>query len=141
MSVFKDIPDTNSNYQISKEGIIFSKRRQGNKGGVIKQLRNRNGYLYSDIYVDGKKKKIYIHRAVALAFLDNPENKPCINHKDGNKLNNSVENLEWCTYSENMKHAVSKGLNKIPRLSGSEHPMHKLTEENVYKIRELFVKG
>ena len=87
MSVFKDIPDTNSNYQISKEGIIFSKRRQGNK------------------------------------------------------LNNSVENLEWCTYSENMKHAVSKGLNKIPRLSGFEHHMHKLTEENVYKIRELFVKG
>jgi len=56
------------------------------------------------------KKSCYVYRLVALAFLPNPENKPCINHKDGNKANDCLENLEWCTYAENMEHAKINGL-------------------------------
>ena len=64
---------------------------------------------------DGVRVNLYIHRAIALAFIPNPENKPCINHKDGNKLNNSIDNLEWCTHQENMIHAGKTGLLYISR--------------------------
>lgn len=56
------------------------------------------------------KKRLLLHRIVADTFIHNIGNKPCVNHIDGNKLNNSVENLEWCTYSENLNHAICNGL-------------------------------
>jgi hypothetical protein len=58
----------------------------------------------------GKVKKVLLHRLLAEAFIPNPDNLPCVNHKDGNKLNNSLDNLEWCSYSDNLKHAYAKGL-------------------------------
>ena len=72
-----------------------------------------------------------MHILVAKAFIENPENKPCVNHKDGNKLNACVSNLEWVTYAENNEHAIRTGL----RPSGERYPYSKLTDEIVKEIR------
>jgi hypothetical protein len=68
---------------------------------------------YPKVYIvlpSGKKTGLFIHRLVAIAFILNPENKPCVNHVDGNKSNFSIENLEWCLHQENTKHAYKTGL-------------------------------
>lgn len=143
MSVIRVVPNTNGNYFVADNGTVFSRPRQGNKGGELKQRPHNHsgGYMCVDLRIGGKKTRVFVHRLVAQAFLDNPENKHCVNHKDGDKSNNSVENLEWCTHSENMKHAISLGLNAVPGLSGENHPMHKLTVEKVRRIRELHNGG
>lgn len=93
-------------YSINESGIIYSKRN--NK--YLKPKLTNSGYLQIQI---GRGNYFYIHRLVGANFLSNPENKKTINHKDGNKLNNHVDNLEWATYSENHKHAYTIEL-KIP---------------------------
>lgn len=89
-----------------------TKRFRLAKGRVLKPLLNSDGYLR--VMFGRKNKKI--HRLVAAAFLRNPKNLPCVNHKDGDKHNNKVENLEWCTYKENSQHAVKTGLAAKPWL-------------------------
>lgn len=87
---------------------------------------------------ESNKKKIFkIHKAVAETFISNPENKPEVNHKDGNKLNNNVDNLEWVTSSENMRHAIDTGLLK-PR-QGIDCSQAKLTVDDVHYIRECYI--
>jgi hypothetical protein len=99
------------NYWVSNLGRV----KVNNK---ILSLQKKKGagkkYYYSTTLVlsPGIQKGFRVHRLVAMAFIENPENKPCVNHKDGDTLNNSVENLEWCTYSENMKHAYRYKLKK-----------------------------
>ena len=83
------------------------------KTRMIALTKNPNGYLSCQLYENKKRKKIYVHRLVMLHFAESSD-KPCINHIDGNKQNNCIENLEWVTYSENMKHAIANGLNKAP---------------------------
>lgn len=101
-------------YAVNTDGEIISYVRGGRRsmaGGIIfdKKL-GRKTYRTVSIFLDGKQVGRYFHRLVAEAFIPNPENKPCVNHKDGNKLNNKVENLEWVTFSENVKHAWDEGL-------------------------------
>ena len=97
---------------------------------IMKPALNQ-GYLKT--VVNGKTVKI--HRLVAIHFIPNPNNYPQINHKNGIKHDNTVENLEWCTSIENSKHALEIGLTKIQY--GSETPNSKLTEKDVIEIRRL----
>ena len=73
---------------------------------------NNSGYVQISLFQNGKRKPVLVHRLVAENFLKNKENKPYVNHIDGNKLNNKMDNLEWCTCQENINHAYQKGLRK-----------------------------
>ena len=86
-------------------------------------------------YKDGSSKRHLVHRIIAEAFIENQENKPCVNHINGKKDDNRVENLEWVTYSENTQHAVRTNL--IP--SGSDKPQAKIDEKMVHQICQLMV--
>ena len=97
----------------------------------------KNGYKRIHVSHDGVNSRFFVHRLVAEAFIPNPENKPCVNHIDGNKLNNHISNLEWCTYSENQQHAYSTGLRSA---KGERNGMSKLTTKDVEFIRTSYVK-
>lgn len=94
------------NYAISNLGNIKNIK----KGNILTPYLNTNGYLTYTFCQNGVKKTFRLHRLVALYFIDNPNNLPYVNHKDGDKTNNKVENLEWCTAKENDVHARSNGL-------------------------------
>ena len=96
-----------SNYFITDKGKVINSR------GKEKTLReSTDGYQIVDLYRDGIRTTHRVHRLVSEAFVPNPNNKPDVNHRDGNKFNNSFDNLEWVTKSENMIHAYELGLNK-----------------------------
>lgn len=99
----------------------------------------KNGYIRIHVSNNGVVFKLLVHRLVAQAFIPNPDNLPCVNHLDGNKANNVVENLEWCTYSRNSQHAYDIGLRDLPE--GERNTQHKLTETQVLEIRRTYVKG
>jgi len=90
-------------YSVYKNGTVINTIT--NKS--VKHHLSGNGYYH--LYIIGLG-KVYLHRILAETFIPNPENKLCVNHKDGNKLNNDILNLEWCTHSENNKHAYLIGL-------------------------------
>lgn len=96
-------------------------------GGILKQHMHSNGYKIVPLTKDGKTKNVFVHRIVAMAFLANPDKLPCINHKDEDKTNNFVENLEWCTYQYNNAYG-SKPKKHSKWMSGrklsDEHKQH-----------------
>lgn len=106
IELWKNIKGFDNCYMVSNYGNIKSLPRNGtiNKERILKPAI-RGDYLFVRLVGNHKDKKCSVHRLVAKAFIPNPENKPCVNHKDGNKLNNKADNLEWCTQSENMIHA------------------------------------
>ena len=127
--MFKDVIGYEDEYGISKTGIIRSKdricvdslgRKRFRKGIELKPDIAQNGYYRMTLCKGGKKKQQYLHRLIAIHFIPNPYDKPQINHKDGNKLNNSIDNLEWVTAQENTIHAYKNDL--IDVLSGERHP-------------------
>lgn len=129
--VWKDIAGFEGRYQISRHGQVCSLGRKVNsrwgkyrtvKTRILATFITKEGYETVDI---ARQKKFLVHRLVAQAFIPNPENKPCVNHLDGDKTNNHVSNLEWCTYQENERHSFNV-LGKV--LTGS-HLIGKLGAE------------
>ena len=92
-------------YMVSSTGIIRSFKR--NRPCDLKYVTNHDGYLRVYLCKDGKTKAFYVHRVVAQAFIDNPQNLPFINHKDECKTNNNAENLEWCTFKYNINYGTA----------------------------------
>lgn len=127
-------------YEIDDGGNIYTIKRQGTDTRVMKTER-KNDYNRVTLNKCGKKYRFLVHRLVAQHFVENPNNLPCINHKDGNKRNNAKENLEWCDYHENMVHAIKSNLNHVPALSGERHPRRKVDLDIVRKIRADACRG
>ena len=117
----------------------FGKLRNANTKHIYKLTVNKQGYKAVCVSLGSRKNKklIKIHRAIAETFVNNPYLKPQINHIDGNKLNNYVDNLEWVTAKENTIHAYKYGLNKAP--IGEQCGTHKLTEEDIKYIRKHYI--
>lgn len=117
IETWKDIKGYEGKYQVSNTGLIKSLPKLKGKGRgyltkeiILSPKKDRYGYLVVCLRKDNKNHHFTVHRLVASAFVPNLHNKPIINHKDGNKLNNNVENLEWCTVQENTKHAYDNNL-------------------------------
>jgi hypothetical protein len=125
MEVFKSVIGYNGIYEVSNLGRIKSlKSNKYLKGSFDNQLYKRVTFY--------DKKTYKVHRIVANAFIDNIENKPQVNHINGIKDDNRVDNLEWCTAKENMQHANNNNL--VPFMKGEKNGMSKLTKQQVLEI-------
>lgn len=114
--IWKDIPNYDGLYKISNFGNVksFNNKTNHKKPIILKQTIDRkNGYLTVSLSKNKEKKTYRVHRLVANAFIYNSDNYPCVNHKDGNKLNNNYNNLEWCTYQQNIIHSWENGFSYI----------------------------
>lgn len=118
-------------YEVDVYGNVYSILRTTSRRKLILKPHIKNGYLAVNLYKDGKCKHHYIHRLVARAFLPNPHNLPEVNHKNCNKHDNRVVNLERCNRKQNLQHSYDNGLNR----TGSKHGCHKLTEKEVIQIK------
>lgn len=113
--IWKDIAGYEGLYQVSNFGRVKSLGNKSNhKGAIILKQSDVQGYMCVGIRRDNGSKMVKVHRLVALAFIPNPECKTQINHKDGDKHNNVVSNLEWVTCAENIAHAEKTGLRNHP---------------------------
>lgn len=113
--IWKNIRDYEGLYQISNNGNVKSlgrwvntkcKGKRWQEGKILKPSVDKKGYLYVCLCKNGYMKNYYVHRLVAEAFISNPNNYPCVNHKDENKQNNCVENLEFCTVKYNVNYGT-----------------------------------
>lgn len=110
MEIWKEVEGYSGKYQVSSWGRV----RNAESGAILKPYKNRKGYLKVGLLKSGKSAdKHRVHRLVAKAFIENPYNLPQVNHKDGNKENNSVTNLEWVSDEINRKHAMAMREGKV----------------------------
>lgn len=145
---FVDVLGYEGLYAINRRGDIYCYPKMRAVRGLVrerimKKYKEKDGYINACFYKDGAKKYFKVHILVAKTFIPNPFNKPCINHKDGNKENNCVDNLEWCTYSENHKHAYKNGLKVVSNKTKNAciSRRRKLSFEDAEKIRQLYSTG
>lgn len=127
---WRDIPGYEGLYKISKDGDVYSVISDI----LLKTHMRKDGYLAFGLYKDGKRKTCYVHRTVALAFIGKRPDGLCVNHKDGVKTNNRVDNLEYITQGENVEHAVRMGLSNY---KGENSYFSKLINSDINKIRRL----
>lgn len=121
-------------YEVSNIGNV---RRVGGK--LLSPKPGKLGYKIVSLSMNGYFKKYLVHRLVAEAFITNPDDKPYVNHLDGNKANNRVDNLEWATPSENIQHAYDNEL-RTP-IRGENNSQCKLTDEDILWIKTHVIKG
>ena len=117
-------------YVVNTEGSVINTET----GKIIKPETTHAGYQRLLIYYNGKRKLMYVHRLVAMAFLPNPDHLPEVNHKNGNKSDNSVDNLEWCDSSYNNQHSYDTGLKPF----GEGKPNASITNEDAIRIAKCF---
>ena len=129
----KDIEGYEGLYQVSDTGLVKSLRN--NKHRILKSCATRHGYLLITFSINKKRKAHTVHRLVLNAFTPKSEKNLQCNHKDGNKLNNRISNLEWCSQSENMKHAIKLGLRQGWR--GENNPKTKFSKFQIQRMRLL----
>ena len=130
MEVWKKIEGF-ENYEVSNYGNV-----RNIKTNRVLKPDDLRGYKKVLLYNNGFKKKFQIHRLVAICFIENKQNKPCVNHIDGNPSNNNVKNLEWCTYSENEKHSFDV----LKKVTGGIS-RRKIDLKDIEKIKKLSLKG
>ena len=147
MEQWKEVSGYEGYYEVSNLGRVRTIERivQGKlapmrmKPIYLKCGLNSNGYPAVEFCKNGKQKKYSVHRLVAEAFIPKIEGKNLINHKNGIKTDNRVENLEWCTSQENIRHAFDSGL-KVG-VNGERHGQSKLTVTQVHELRSMIESG
>lgn len=146
IEIWKPVVEWEDAYEASNLGKIRSINRYVLSGGgrmalkqgrILKPSVSNVGYCLVYLSCKSKVTTRSIHRLVAKSFIPNPDNLPCINHKNGIKTDNRVENLEWCSFAYNTNHACETGLSP----TGSKQYRSILTEENVKEIRDLIARG
>lgn len=147
--MWKDVPDYEGYYQISDDGCIISTdRKVASKSGSVRvapstvrvQIQTPNGYRQVILHKEGKRTRFLVHRLVLMVFCGEPTGERCYaNHKNGDKADNRIENLEWVTLGENMIHARDN-LN-WRHYSGEKNPAAKLSNRDIEEIRKLGKKG
>lgn len=128
-----DILKINTAYKITPEGMIYNAKGNCRKPSICKK-----GYAHITLSNKGSKTTYLVHRLVAEQYIPNSSKLLQVNHIDGNKLNNSVSNLEWVSSSTNVIHSFSSGLSNY---SGSKNGRSKLTEDQVVQIKQLLLQG
>lgn len=139
MEVWKDIEGYEGLYQVSNLGRVKSLERYFENHSKLQKLEGKikairidtGGYYTTDLYCNNKQRTWKVHRLVAMAFIPNPEKKPTVNHKDGNKLNNNVDNLEWCTQHEQNEHFYRLGLKSKENIDKAIKAMNKANAKKV----------
>lgn len=153
VEIWKDVQGYEGLYQVSSFGRVKRTERfytqlnalTGNYNTkklsemIMKPFEDEDGYLRIQLIKEGQRKKHFIHRLVSLNFISNPENKPEVNHKEGDKKDNRVWMLEWSTSSENQRHAIANNLYECQKGETNGHA--KLTEVKVREIHELWKLG
>lgn len=123
-AIWKDVVGYEGIYKVSNKGELYSIKRKRKLNPSI----SKNGYRQAKLYKNGKYKTRSVHRIVATAFLENPENYPVVNHVDEDKLKNNVENLQWCT----QKHNVNHGTGQQRRIEAVKMPVKQYTLDGQY---------
>lgn len=131
--VWKRVTDFEDYYSVSSDGKIYSHRRDK----LLKPWLGTSGYWEVSFCVNGSVTRHSVHRVLATTFVDNPDKAPQVNHIDGNKLNNTVDNLEWVSVQENQLHSS----HILGKNRGSKQHKSCLTEEVVLKAKDLISSG